>query len=238
MNKFSSIIRDIWNLQQYFPDKELNSIIKIINSGYSRYYSSNPNMEECDFVFIDRLHKYPCALKLPFWENHFEWQDLLNDYPQIDGLIMDFGCGSGHSDIFLARMGKNIYAVDLSPIGINIANYYLEKEIDSVKNRLRFELLDITDEKKNNVIVDAVWSSHVFEHIQNPEPIIKGLRQYVKAKGLMLISVPFGNAYDDLGHINHFYSENELENYLNPFITVVEIKKNLKNQVLRAICQF
>jgi 2-polyprenyl-3-methyl-5-hydroxy-6-metoxy-1,4-benzoquinol methylase len=231
-------IKSKLNLQQRFPDRDMINIANIINSDYSKYYLSNPEMKECDTVFIDRLHKHSSALKLSFWEQHFEWKDLLNDYPQLSGLIMDFGCGSGHQDVFLARNGKYIYGVDLSPIGINIANYCLEKEMNAVKSNLKFELLDITAEKTNNICVDSVWSSHVFEHISNPKLIIEGIRQYVKPQGLMLISVPLGNAYDDPGHVNHFYTRDDLHNFLSPFINIIKIDENLENHVLRAVCQF
>lgn len=194
-------------------------------------------MADCDQVFIERLNTYPIALKSDFWKKHFELESFTS-FPEINGHILDFGCGSGHLDIILAERGMTITGIDASPIAINIANYNKKKASKEVCHRLNFIEKDITKLNIENTKFDNVWSTQVFEHLSNPKEIILGIRQYVKEGAFFLICVPFGNAYDDPGHINHFYSENELYNFLSPHISVKRIIIDYKNDVIRALCQF
>ena len=64
-------------------------------------------------LFIHRYLQSPRTLQLAFWENHFEL-DSFKIWPEIRGRVLDFGCGSGHLDLFLARRGHIIHGVDMS----------------------------------------------------------------------------------------------------------------------------
>jgi len=196
-----------------------------------------PLMEKCDVVFIDRLEKFPVALTLGFWLTHFELNSL-EQFPEIRGDILDFGCGSGHLDILLARKGYLITGIDPSPIGIRLCKHLLQQEKIEIKKRLHFIERDVTEPNISGKLFDNVWSTQVFEHLPDPAPFIKGLRQYVKPGAYMLICVPFGNAYDDPDHCNYFYSQQELSDFLSSHIGVVKIVHDKDNEVLRALCQF
>jgi SAM-dependent methyltransferase len=192
---------------------------------------------ECDSVFTERLRRNTSALRMRFWEDHFEWKDLLGLYPEIDGHMLDFGCGSGHSDVLLARRGRRVYGVDLSPIAIRIAEYYRAREPARVQENLEFEVRDITTPNDLGIRFDSAWSSHVFEHIAEPGPVLRGLEQYLEPGAPLLISVPFRHAYDDPGHVNHFYSPDDLRRFLDPHITVERVDLREEHQVLRALCR-
>jgi len=227
-----SIFEQAKNLLKIHVDPELIAIRKIIrNSGRTDSIS-----QECNKIFLQRLKKYPGALKLSFWENHFEWQ-AVSSYPEIHGRILDFGCGSGHSDIFLARNGYEIHGVDLSSIGIDIANFLRDKESFAVRQRLSFSLADIVSAFPENPF-DSAWSSHVFEHISDPVPILQGLKRWLKPGAHLLISVPLGYAFDDPGHVNHFANGEELRRFLGDTVTVSRIDISMEFQVIRALCRF
>ena len=226
---------DLIKYFRFIYSKEFKDLKEIILAGENNDSITNLS-RECDKVFIERLRDNPNWLSIKAWETHFEWKDLLNDYPEISGNILDFGCGSGHSDILLARAGRTIYGIDLSPIGIEIADYYKKKEDLEVQKRLNFEFRDITSENTLGKLFDSAWSSHVFEHIENPGPILIGLKNYLKKGAPLLISVPFKNSYNDPGHVNHFYSQQELKDWLSPYIKVDRVDLSEKNQVLRALC--
>lgn len=53
-----------------------------------------------------------------FGHPYNELQDYFNNY-QIKGDILDLGCGQGRDSIFLASLGYNVTAVDISTVGIN-----------------------------------------------------------------------------------------------------------------------
>lgn len=198
---------------------------------------SDPATRECDEVFRQRLLSYPESLKMSFWAEHFEWKSL-SDYPEIKGSILDFGCGSGHSDIFLARNGYTIHGVDLSPIGIGIASYLRGRESIAVQERLGFSVADVTVALPESGPYDAIWSSHVFEHISDPLPVLGGLRHWARPGAHLLVSVPYGDAYDDPAHVNHFYSPQELSDYLAGHVETLRIDVVSQHNVLRALCRF
>lgn len=210
-------------------NKEFKEVRRIIESGASK---NNIN----DRGFIDRLKYNPEALKMSFWENHFELSSF-DKYPEISGKILDFGCGSGNLDIYLARKGMFIHGIDLSEIGINIANYYKHKEVDEVKKRLCFTLNDITKDVPKD-LYDSAWSTNVFEHILYPGPIFEGLRKWIKPGGYILISVPLGYAYNDSNHVHHFMNNDELKVHLEKYIDVIKVDSDLSNKVIRALCRF
>jgi 2-polyprenyl-3-methyl-5-hydroxy-6-metoxy-1,4-benzoquinol methylase len=223
---------NVKNLLKIKLDREVAAIARMISSAGG----TEPAAQECNDIFIQRLKKNPGTLKLSFWENHFEWQ-ALRDYPEINGRVLDFGCGSGHSDIFLARNGYEIHGVDLSNIGIAIANYLYANEELAVRQRLSFSCANIVTDHSVRLF-DSAWSSHVFEHIIDPAPILKGLKNWLKPGAYLLISVPLAYAYDDLGHVNHFADGEALVKFIGDTVTVTRVDSSQEFQVIRALCRF
>ena len=169
------------------------------------------------------------------WEEHFEWKSLIK-YSEINGHILDFGCGSGNLDIILARKGYKIHGVDLSRVGIEIANYYRNKEPVGVRNNLNFECLDVLSPNLTNMLSDSIWSCHVFEHIEDPKPILLSLRNYIKPNGKVLISVPLGHAYDDPDHVNYFNSSEELIRFLGDEVkSIIKSEISKEDEVIRVL---
>ncbi|ABB33105.1 Methyltransferase type 11 [Geobacter metallireducens RCH3] len=222
------------NRLRVWYDPEMKAIARIIREMNSKG-GDDLVVTECNKVFVDRLRVFPIALKMDFWEHHFELEGF-SDFPEIGGDILDFGCGSGHLDVYLARRGFTVTGVDLSPVGIAIASFIRENEAADVKKRLLFFVADVTADLPPRQF-DAAWSAHVFEHIKNPGPVLAGLKNWIKPGGSLLISVPFGRAYDDPGHVNHFYSEADLQHYLGGHISVERIKIYRDHQVIRALCK-
>ena len=240
MNFQNRILRFLKKRIRVFLDFEFRDVSNIIQRtppSLIKKNKYNALMKECDTVFIERLKYNKTALKLDYWKSHFELHGFEN-FPEIHGHLLDFGCGSGHLDILLARRGIKITGIDASPIAIRICEYLKNKETKEIASRLNFYEIDITQKKILNIPVDSVWSTQVFEHIENPKPIIDGIRQYVKKGTYFLICVPYGDAYDDPGHCNHFYSDKELENFLSSHINVRRVVVDYEFNVIRALCQF
>jgi len=183
--------------------------------------------------FYQRFRKQRRAMFFEFWKRHLEWQRLLES-PEIDGHIVNFGCGTGHADVLLAANGKKIHGIDNSKTGIAIANYLRGLQHPSIKKNVSFECVTLgpnTAEKQ----YDSVWSSHVFEHIEDPSEAFAGLKRIVKPKAKMLISVPFGKAFDHPTHVHHWYSEEEVRDHFQKHVVVIEAKR--QDKLLRILCE-
>ena len=222
------------NVIRSFVDAELSTVRKVI-ADYSRIkHQATPDEALNDGIFTHRLNYYPKSLKMNFWESHFEWQALMN-YAKPGESILDFGCGSGHSDILLARNGFTVHGVDLSGLAIRIANKLLESEREEVRNRLSFSKTDVLEHlPPNDKKYDVIWASHVFEHLVEAESLISKLLLWLKPGGQFYISVPFGDAYSDPGHIQKFFSVDELSMFLGPELMLKSFEHNKKHDVLRA----
>lgn len=230
-------VRRLKRLQRFLKirlDPELRAVRNIIIAPRPR---ESDLQLECDKVFQERLRVNPKALKMSFWKKHFEWQDLLS-YREIQGRVLDFGCGSGHSDIFLARQGKTVHGVDLSPVGIAIANHLRGREPVEIRQRVTFQCADIVNGLPPDAPFDSAWSSHVFEHIEDPGPILVALRRWLRPGAHMLISVPLGHAYDDPSHVHHYETPDDLRQALEKYVRVVQVDCNRDNHVLRALCAY
>lgn len=236
------IVDKDWN-----RDSELRWISGII---WTTLKKSDPNnrsfhpilkhelVSSCDQVFIERLRKNAAGLKMAFWKDHFE-HHALNQYSEIKGTILDFGCGSGHSTILLARNGYVIHGIDMSPIGISIAKNLMKLENESTQKRVSFSITDVLKQtpKTHQLHFDSIWSSHVFEHILDPAPILKGLKKWVKKGAYILISVPYGDAYDDPGHVHHFWSASQIRDHFKNEMKICKIDIDKQNHVIRVLGQ-
>lgn len=228
--------RTMLTMAQVWLDPELRAVGKVIRATATAAPAS-VTRAECDCIFLDRLSKHPASLKLSFWEDHFEWRSLA-DYPQIRGHVLDFGCGSGHLDVMLARSGQHVHGIDMSPVGISIANHLRSRESDVVRKRLSFAAVDVTAARPGGEpLFDSAWSAHVFEHVPDPAPVFESLTRWLKPDASMLISVPLGNAYDDPGHVHHFRDREAIRAHFGSHVDITKIDISDAFQVIRVLCR-
>jgi 2-polyprenyl-3-methyl-5-hydroxy-6-metoxy-1,4-benzoquinol methylase len=190
---------------------------------------------ETEDIFYKRMFgKQRHTMYFKFWSKHFEYLDLLESFPEISGHMVDFGCGSGHPDICLAFKGRKVHGIDNSETAIAIANYLKGLQPHEIQDNTSFECLYL-DETVEEAEYDSAWSSHCFEHIEDPTDAFEGLKRLTKPAAKMLISVPFKTHYNHPTHVHWWYSEKEFEDYLSKWVKVLEVKR--KNTVLRALLE-
>lgn len=211
-------------------DISLEEIRKIIEL---RKNETNPHND----TYVRRLAYYPQFLQLPYWIDYIETLYMLNS-SYVQGKILDFGCGSGHLDVILARNEKEVTGIDLSTMAIDIANYVKSLEDDKVQSRLAFYLEDVTSEPLEPHTFDCCISTHVFEHIPDISRIMSGLRKRLKPGAYMLISVPEGYAYDDPDHCHHFMDIESLRLHFAPYVEIISIHRDSQAPVLRGLFRF
>jgi len=211
-------------IKHYF-NSEFHGILRIIEE--------NPHLVLRDDLLFKRLCLNPDSFYFSFWKNHPDLSTL-DRYSELEGSILDFGCGTGHLDILLSRKGRTIHGIDISPLAIRIANYLRESESSIIKKRVSFSAVNVTrDESK--IKYDVIWSNHVFEHINDPSTIFSGLKNWGKEKAFILITVPLGLAYDDPGHIHHFFTQEQLKSHFNKFIDIDKIEINADSNEIRLL---
>ncbi len=180
--------------------------------------------------FVLRLRQNPGALYLAHWQNHFEWQFAASVLP-AQGRILDWGCGTGHSDFFLAAKGFEVIGVDIDPLGIQIANYVRSLQDQSIQNAVSFQL------EAPKLDYDAAWSSHVLEHVPTDEwmEFFAKIRQ--TGAPSVLISVPLKRAYFDPDHKNFWENAEHLSEDLQTYsdVEIDWVVVNAEHEVIRAM---
>lgn len=141
------------------------------------------------------------------------------------GKVLDIGCSEGILPILLGRKGIDVLGVDINPGSIEYAQDLLSKESPNTTKNVRFICLNILDD---NLLVDSfdfVVLGEVIEHFNNPEIIIQKALDFLKPKGKLLITTPFG-VMPDPDHRFTF----TLSNFVNFFIN-----KNISPQSLDVV---
>lgn len=190
-------------LKEYFVDRK--NIKKII-------FKSTINQK--DLFLVERWNQRIHALFPSFWKNHFSIPMIINS-KALKGLVLDFGCGSGHLSIELAKMGLNLYGIDHSLIGIKIANYFKGQQNNRIRAKLTFNCIEIQNFKPDFKF-DSCLISHVLEHLkaQQAKSIIKEIKRLLKKDAEIFITLPFAENFKDPDHCNIFYTLNEFEEFM------------------------
>jgi 2-polyprenyl-3-methyl-5-hydroxy-6-metoxy-1,4-benzoquinol methylase len=132
--------------------------------------------------------------------------------PKREITILDLGCGRGWLAADLADCGQ-VTGVDFSAKSLEIAR-------SRFAARARFVLADPdsptwglpTDSK-----FDAVVCTEVIEHVQDAESFANQVRKMLLPGGVLLLTTPNGNVWDDFVHDRRFlHALQPVENWLTP----------------------
>ncbi len=122
-------------------------------------------------------------------------------FSDVKGKILEAGCSVGS---FLALAPKQIQGIDFDEESIKICK---EKGLNAMQ-------MDLTKKLSfKNEEFDAVFSSYVIEHIQNPLFMVKELRRILKKNGKLVVMTndwirthdkKHSSFYDDYTHVRPF----------------------------------
>ena len=136
---------------------------------------------------------------------------LLN--PQKKDIILDVGCNKGDLVKILRDFSNEVYGCDINKEAIKNSNIK-ELKLISAKNL----------EYKNNLF-DKIISSHVIEHVENLENMMKEIERVLKPNGICVLIYPFeiirgSNNFIESAIVykNPLYSRRLHINKLNPKI--------------------
>jgi len=104
-------------------------------------------------------------------------EKMLNAY--TFDTVLDIGCGAGRQSLFFKENGKNVTSIDYgcSPASL------LNKSDDVI-------IGDFMEYDFNSRQFDAVWCSHVLEHIPNPNLFLRKIHSILNENGVLALSVP------------------------------------------------
>lgn len=102
--------------------------------------------------------------------------------------ILDVGAGPGYQTEWLLHRGKDAVAVDVTPPIVDVP--YMKA--------------DMTVEIPVDEHVDAVWSHHALEHVENPQAALREFHRIIKPGGWLFLTVPQIDTTISNGHIQGY----------------------------------
>lgn len=110
------------------------------------------------------------------------------------GSFLDVGCGEGFALAWFKRHGWQVEGLDHSSAGIEAMHP------DLLPHMRTGDLFALLDEKvSEGQHYDAVWLTHVLEHVRDPLGLFARLRGLVKQDGVLIVTVPNdGSTYQEM----------------------------------------
>jgi len=141
----------------------------------------------------DWFHRTPKIQKKIITSTNFTYRKTLEVLAQEIGNrkninILDYGCGVGTIDFYLANQGYPVLGVDVSPRAIEVARK--SAQTIGVSSKAKFELVGQKTKRK----FDIVLCSEVIEHIKDDQKLFLSISSVLKKDGYLILSTPSLNA--------------------------------------------
>lgn len=109
---------------------------------------------------------------------------------QIQGSVLDVGCGTGENALYLAQQGHEVWGIDFSPLAIEKAR----EKASARRIQATFQVADALDLHKLKKTFDTVIDSGLFHVFSDEERLlfVKGLESVLKPGGTYYL-LCFGN---------------------------------------------
>mgnify|MGYP003577535724 CR=1 FL=1 len=114
---------------------------------------------------------------------------LVRGIPDVKS-ICDLGCGNGYIANRLATFGYDIFGIDASKSGVEIARTQVEPNQHNV-TFMQSAIDRQTRSRTGLPQVDLVISSDVIEHLYRPADLIEAAEQLLKPHGQIVITTPY-----------------------------------------------
>lgn len=193
-----------------------------LDAAYSAYYTHAPFAEPSavyqrmrDAVLASRLGydtKRSALWRLlaslhPGGSSEFEAASMFLPRPRPEATLLDVGCGGGDHLVTMRRLGWNTVGIDTDEAAVAQAR---RKGVDA-------RLGSLADQNFPGESFDAVYLSHVIEHVAEPVALLQECRRIVKPGGTLIVLTPnsashghakFGRDWRGLEPPRHLYLYN------------------------------
>ena len=121
----------------------------------------------------------------------------------VDKQVLDVGCGDGVLSWLLVQRGAVCHGVDPSQIAVE----YARKKHKAKGSRAQFSVSSGYETKAAGGFYDAVVSSDVIEHVQDPNRLLQEILRVLKPGGTAVISTPVRLTEDPLDkmHVTEWF---------------------------------
>jgi SAM-dependent methyltransferase len=132
--------------------------------------------------------------------------------------VLDAGCGEGFGTQTLADIASQVLGVDYSPVAVAECRRLWNKP------NLRFQQVNLTEPGTFSETFDVVVNFQVLEHIDDPMPFLRGLRERVGESGVLILTTPnrLRTISENPYHVRE-YTAPELKDLLSQVFGKVEI---------------
>ena len=117
-----------------------------------------------------------------------EWKAInmfFEGYPR-EAKILDVGCGIGYGVGIFKKLGfTDVIGIDLNPRKIELGK------------RLGYNIYqkDIMEFQHDNFLFDVIWCSHAFEHMLDPDAVIKKMLDITTDNASFVFILPYPDLY-------------------------------------------
>lgn len=108
----------------------------------------------------------------------------LLDYIADGSSVLDVGCSSGFLAARLAQRGCETVGIELHRADAAAARQHCQSVIEG-----DIEALDLR-ERLGSRTFDAIIFGDVLEHLRSPEPVLAKMRDFLRARGRVVVSIP------------------------------------------------
>jgi SAM-dependent methyltransferase len=170
--------------------------LSVVPEEYYEDYIMTTSFSKQINEYIDNLAKY-----------------IVDKYRLKNGLVYEVGCGDGIFCEYLIKHGADTIGVEPSTTFGKLA------ERKNIKVIYDYFSEDLNIPEKG---VDAIVSRAVFEHLKNPNKVLKAMHKFLKDDGIGMIEVPsfekalkFDRYYDIFSDHVAYYTKQSLVNLIS-----------------------
>ena len=134
------------------------------------------------------MRKYSSPRKTPIdWR---EWSAVRMG--KLQGkVVLDYGCGSGEETLYFAKLGAEVYSIDISPIGIETTKK--RAKTHHVEDRVHAQVMDAMKTEFPSETFDVIHGIGILHHL-DMDKAIEEVRRLLKKGGKALFLEPVNNS--------------------------------------------
>jgi SAM-dependent methyltransferase len=170
----------------------MNSAEQINKDYYNQLYQKRSPLIQLIYPFIS--YDQQCKSK---YNIHFITEELRKNKKQFQFLDYGFGHGS-----FILKMPSktDLYGCDISQEAV----YNFPRVAKMIGKEVKTFLPKDLDNATTNLQFDMISLSHVIEHVDNDEELLRSLIPKLKPGGKFLINVPINEVWEDPKHVRKY----------------------------------